>query len=372
MKTYLSDNVYVAAKKRIGRLFDEFDVVAVSSSGGKDSTVVLNVTLEVAEEKGRLPVPLIFLDQESEWQATIDYMRIAMADPRVDPLWIQVPFQLSNATSESNDWLQCWEEGAEWSRPKEDIAIKENIFGTPRFKEMFDALAQTYWGDKSVAQLTGVRAEESPGRLKGLTRHATYKDITWGKKHPVNPRHFTFHPIYDWSFTDVWKAIHEHGWPYNEVYDWMYQYGIPVQKMRVSSVHHETSLESLGFMQEVEPESWDRITQRLDGINTYGHHALLYRPPRELPFMFESWPEYRDYLLDNLIQDPEKRAIFRRQFDAEEDKYLPEAMPRLYKTEIAAVLVNDWHGGKLETLHASLAHLRRSRHKEGYIEPWKR
>ena len=39
MKIYLKQNVWDAALERIEHIFDEFDDVVVSFSGGKDSTV---------------------------------------------------------------------------------------------------------------------------------------------------------------------------------------------------------------------------------------------------------------------------------------------------------------------------------------------
>ena len=50
-KIYKQKNVYEAAKERINYLFNEFDNVVVGFSGGKDSTCVLNLALEVAEER---------------------------------------------------------------------------------------------------------------------------------------------------------------------------------------------------------------------------------------------------------------------------------------------------------------------------------
>ena len=116
MKIFKATNVFDEALERVRYLFDEFDDVGVWFSGGKDSTVTLEIALRVAEEKNRLPIPVIFVDQEAEWRAVIDYTRAVMNDPRVEPYWIQVPIKLFNATSMDEAWLNCWAEGEVWMR----------------------------------------------------------------------------------------------------------------------------------------------------------------------------------------------------------------------------------------------------------------
>ena len=71
---YLEKNVYEEALDRIRFIFDNHDDVIVSMSGGKDSTVLFHMAYIVASERGRLPVKVFWLDQEAEWQATVDYM----------------------------------------------------------------------------------------------------------------------------------------------------------------------------------------------------------------------------------------------------------------------------------------------------------
>lgn len=56
MKIIYDKNVYEAAKERLNFLFDEFEDIYVSVSGGKDSTVALNMTLEVARERNQKSV----------------------------------------------------------------------------------------------------------------------------------------------------------------------------------------------------------------------------------------------------------------------------------------------------------------------------
>lgn len=82
MKIYKKQNVYDAAIERVGMLFDEFPNVVVGISGGKDSTAILNIALEVAEQKNRLPLQVLFIDQEAEYQSVIDYIKRLKEDKR--------------------------------------------------------------------------------------------------------------------------------------------------------------------------------------------------------------------------------------------------------------------------------------------------
>lgn len=364
---YLPQTVYDAALERIRWLFDEFPLVVVTISGGKDSTVVLNLSLQVAEEKGRLPLPVMFIDQEAEWEAVIDHMREVMNDPRVEPYWLQMPIRLFNATSTETPWLYCWEEGKDWIREKEPNSIKVNKYGTDRFGQIFEAFSNTEWPEYKgrTCQIAGVRCEESPGRMNGLTTYPTYKWATWGAKHDGM---MTFYPIYDWTYGDVWKAIHDNGWPYCRIYDSMYQYGIPVMDMRVSNVHHETAVRNLFYLQEVEPETWNRVTERLAGINTAGQMKRDFFVPKTVPYMFKDWWEYRDYLLENLITNPDDRERMRAIFAGDDDNYTPEAQPDLVKTQIQMILVNDYWGTKMTSFHG--AHGKHSKNN-GVRRKWK-
>lgn len=349
-RLYLNENVFDAALERVRWVFREFQTVYVSFSGGKDSTVVLNLALQVAEEMGRLPVPVMFIDQEAEWQSVIDYIRTVMHDPRVSPRWLQVPIKLFNATSTSDPWLYCWDplKQSEWIRPKEEKSLKRNIYGTDRFKELFDQYHLYHHRTKPIASLTGMRCEESPGRTLGLTASECYQGVTWGGCRDfigARRKHFRFSPIYDWSYTDVWKAIHDHAWPYCTLYNSMHQYGVPILKMRVSNVHHETATSALWYLQEIEPMTWERVTQRLHGINSAGQLRGSFFQPKVLPPMFSDWVTYRDYLLANLIE-PLTQVLFAKQFAQFDLQYRgnEKAFAGLVQAEIRAVLLNDYHG----------------------------
>ena len=349
MKIFLNETVWDAALERIRYIFDEFENIVIGFSGGKDSTVTLNLALMVAEEKGRLPLDVVFIDQEAEWRAVIEYARAVMNDPRVNPYWLQVPIRLFNAASVDSPWLNCWAEGEEWMRPKEPNSIHENTFGTDRFHDMFPAfLKKTYEGER-VALLGGVRAEESPSRRAGLTTGQTYKHITYGKKYHDKWGHYVFYPLYDWGWKDIWKSIHDNGWEYCTIYNEFYRYGISPMKMRVSNLHHETAVDQLFYLHEMEGDTWNALTQRLQGVNQAKHMKKSEMfTVKELPWMFSDWKEYRDYLVDNLIQTEERRDIFRKKYRDMDKKF--EGMDRaneMYHAQILSILANDWHFTKV-------------------------
>ena len=349
MRVYLKTNVYEEALKRIRFVFDEFEEVIVWVSGGKDSTIIVELALKVAKEMGRLPLKVGFLDQESEWQGTIDYMRELMNRPEVYPLWYQVPFKLNNSLSPNHEWLYCWKEGEEWERPKEDISIKENRYGVDLFLKLFEAIMETDFKNVRVGCISGVRTEESPSRFAGLTSRPCYKDVTWGRKYK-NPNHRAFYPLYDWSYTDVWKCIHDNKFKYNKIYDYQYMYGLKITEMRVSSLHHETALKSLFYAQDVEPDTYAKLVKRMSGISSatkFGFDDFYFK---ELPFMFKDRKEYRDYLLDKLI-NPKFHQSFKDQFMSHDEEFahLPQ-YDTILVGHINSILCNDFEFTKLKNI----------------------
>jgi len=348
MRLYAGANVFDAALQRIERIFREFPTVVIGVSGGKDSTVVFELALIVARKLDRLPLKVLFIDQEAEWQATIDQVRYMMEHPDVEPYWYQMPMQILNATSTTDLWMNCWEpsEQDRWMRPRESYSIQENTFGTRRFAKLFTAILERQWAGP-VACIGGVRTEESPRRKLALVWDLTYKDITWGKANNKDKQKFTFYPIYDWAFSDVWKAIHDNGWRYNRIYDVQYQYGIAPRDMRVSNVHHETAVSNLFYMQEAEPETYVRLTQRIGGVDSSAKLGKANYFIKELPFMFKDWVEYREFLLEKLITNEEWTRAFRKIFDRQDKFFADEYGEKLWRMQVNGILTNDWEGTKL-------------------------
>lgn len=319
MITYRDYTVLEAAERRIARVFDEFERIVVSVSSGKDSTVLYHLVLAEAERRDR-QIYLFFLDQEAEYQGTVDTMRHMMQHPRVIPWWYQVPVRMTNATSYSQTFLYAWGEGEEWMREKEPVAITSTGGSHPRrFYEFFDWLEQQQ--TEPTAFFVGLRSKESMNRFRAVTKNPGYKGILWSTK-TKSPNSFRFYPIYDWTFGDIWKYIADNGVPYNPVYDRMYCLkGKRVRDIRISNLIHEKSFSCLAELQEIEPETYEHLCRRLDGVHAaaiYARESAMYNA-LELPATFATWHEYRDYLLASSPMEGAHRQRLAKRFAGQPD-----------------------------------------------------
>lgn len=355
MRYYKKETVLEAALDRIRYLFDEFPVIIVGMSGGKDSTVCLELCLTVAKEKNRLPLRVMWIDQEAEWQGTVDYMTEVMCRKDVWPMWYQMPMVITNNASSYERYAYCWDEKNKdkWIHPKHDMSIKTNVYGKERFHDLFDAIMMTECRGVKACYISGVRAEENPKRAMVLTRGVTYKWITWGKALSKKRNHYTFYPIYDWSYTDVWKYIESTGSAYNKVYDQMFRFGIPINGMRVSNLHHETALKHITEVQEIEPETWVRLQNRIDGANTIKQiKSKSFTCPSDLPKAFDSWKEYAHYLADNIIQKKQDRDLWKKQIQYDyQFSYIEKGKAiedDFWKVAINTILSSDWDFTKIQ------------------------
>lgn len=328
MQIYRPDqNVLEAARQRISFIFDHFENIHVSISGGKDSTALAHLTLLEAQRRGRR-VGIFFLDEEVVYQATIDqveYIMEEMAPGAVIPLWLQLEFHLTNATSLTETQFIPWEAGKHklWLRPKKSYSIKFPMWDRATevvadknkgfgFYDVFVNFERCY---TDTAFLVGLRGTESPNRWRTVSKHPVVigsESIYWGTQKGAN---VSLYPLYDWNFTDVWRYIYEQGLRYHKIYDYQMKKGYPLQEMRISSLIHEKSFKALCDLPEFEPETYNRLLKRAKGIalaQETGKAVKLFKA-RKLPKNFASWRAYRDFLLQT-HPDPDQRDILARRF----------------------------------------------------------
>ena len=354
MRVYLDETVLEHTKERIRYIIEEFDDIVVSVSGGKDSGVTFHLVKQVAEEMGELPIYCLWLDQESEYQSTVDVVEHQMTQDGVIPLWGQIHMEITNGAGHENEVYDAWDpelSDDEYMRPKHDLAIKENTYGSKSLDALFARVVHKEVGGyelekgkdypNDIAILGGVRAEESPNRKHALTGNPTYKGITYGRRSKTwAPT--SFYPLYDWTYSDIWKYTYENDLKYNDIYDYQYRHGVQIQDMRVSHLHHQQAVGAVFNLQEFEPETYNKLVDRVEGIHATASLDEEGLSPDELPFMFEDWREYRNYLLEKLIDDPEKReGLLKHFFKHDLMTEHKENYSSIVRTHIYAILTND-------------------------------
>jgi predicted phosphoadenosine phosphosulfate sulfurtransferase len=327
MQVFLNGkNVLDAARERISFVFDNFETIHVSVSGGKDSTVLAHLALLEAKKRNR-KVGLFFLDEEAVYQSTVDQVEYLMGlyPDNTNRLWLQIPFHLTNATSLSESQLVCWEPGAhkKWMRPKG----KNNIIAKPWDQKMERFKAGYSWLDfygalenwercyENTAFLIGLRGVESPNRWRTMIKHPVNiggENVYWATKKGANT---ALYPLYDWNFHDIWKYIYENSLRYSKIYDYQFKKGVPLNEIRVSSLIHERSFKALCELPEFEPKTYEKLCRRIKGIQfatETGKHSRMFKV-RKLPKNYKSWIDYRDFLLDT-YPDTTQKARFQTRF----------------------------------------------------------
>lgn len=331
------ENVLIAVKKRISFLFDNYDNIQLAFSGGKDSTVLFHLVNEEAIKRNRKFI-LYFQDQEAEYQGTIDLVEWAMSQPNVIPQWYQVPIFMTNAASHQQLFLWAWGDGEEWVREKHPLAIQKLTNKYPkRFYKFNLWVAQQNRKnfEGSFVSIIGLRAEESPDRR--FVMFGDDSEMFWLRRKTEPHKAY---PIIDWSYTDVWKYLIENNLRYNKVYDKMYMLGGNLRSFRVSNLVHEKAFRCLTDLQELEPETYDKLERRLKGVHTaamYGKENLMYSI-KELPNQFKTWKEYKDFLLTSIHPD------LKRIFDYQWSRFGDTDDVQANKYMVKRILLCDWEG----------------------------
>lgn len=213
---------------RIGR-------VGVAFSGGKDSTVTLDLVRRVLPD-----APAAFFDSGAELPSTLELVarmgatvitpRMSMLDMAryagwwdyAEPVDAGCPFDAKRVVIEE---------------PSEAFVVRSRL--------------------RVLAH--GLRGQESSGRAAHASRGDLYEgaDRTW-----------YLMPIIRWSLEDVWAYIASRELPYNSAYDRMAEARIPRESQRVATLLGErgSGWGRHALLRRAEPERWARLVAEFPGL----------------------------------------------------------------------------------------------------------
>lgn len=277
VKRYHESNVYDETKQRISYIFDNFKKIYVSFSGGKDSTVMLHMTLDEAKKRNSR-VGVMIIDLEGQYEYTINHMLelVEMYKDNIDLYWICLPLHLRNAVSVYETHWLCWDQDKKgsWIRSPPKQAITDMSY-FPFFNkgmefEEFDVeFGKWYAGDEKCACLIGIRSDESLNRFRTIaSKHKVrYDNKCWTTK--IDECLFNIYPIYDWKTRDIWiYHAKNRDKPYNKLYSVMHQAGLTPSQMRICQPYGDDQRRGLWLFHLIEPQTWARVVARVNGANS--------------------------------------------------------------------------------------------------------
>lgn len=310
-KVGLGIDVLTAAQMRISYVFDRFQKVCVSFSGGKDSTVLLHLTANEARRRGRR-FSILFIDWEAQYRLTIEHVEncLNLYADIADIYWIALPLTTWSGVSMIEPEWTCWDAKKRdlWVRPLPYSAITDGktipFYRDAMSFEEFVPAFNRWWSDgKTAASLVGIRADESLNRFRTLiTKKSCFEKMPWTTWQGGGT--YNAYPIYDWKTADIWTYHARTGLPHNEIYDRMHKAGLTINQMRICEPYGNEQRRGLWLFHILEPETWPKIAARVAGANSGALYAqnsgnVLGNRSVSLP-EGHTWRSFTEFLLATL------------------------------------------------------------------------
>lgn len=282
----LGMTVFDAALARLIEQYEQGHRIVVSVSGGKDSTCCMELAVLAATATGRLPVEAVIRDEEIACPGTYEYLERVHDREDVRLTWLVANQPIINAFDRERPYWWVFDpqlDPSEWVRqpPPYAVHIKDLNIEAMTSPARFPPPP-----GKDLRAVVGLRAGESRWRLMGL--HSSGGYLT-GPTKVTGVRNIR--PIYDWTDSDIWRAIQVNGWDYNQAYRTMLRRGLKAKQLRISppTMNPGGSLILQRVCAVSWPDWWDRVCRRLPSVRTFAKYGMrVVTPQRRLK---ETWKD---------------------------------------------------------------------------------
>ncbi|MBP3523547.1 MAG: DUF3440 domain-containing protein [Clostridia bacterium] len=312
-KIYEEQNVLDAAIERLRYVFHTFDSIYFSVSGGKDSSVMVQLAERVAAETGKT-YDVLYIDLEAQYAHTIAHVEELKTLAHIGTFYhVALPMALRNAVSMLQPKWICWDEEAEslWVRPLPQDAITlhncswEWFHRGMEFEEFIVDFARWYHELHmgNIACGVGIRADESLNRFQTIAFHERkeeYDGHHWTTR--LEEGIYNFYPIYDWRTEDIWGAVSQLDLMSNEIYELMYKNGLSIHQQRLCQPYGDDQRNGLDQFRALEPETWEKVLHRVNGVNfgnIYARTTALGNIKSFKPDHMD-WEQYTVFLLESI------------------------------------------------------------------------
>lgn len=334
MKIYNNKNVYEAAMERFEIVLNSFDNYYVSVSGGKDSSIMLQLMAKKARELGKR-FSVLYIDLEVQYKSTIDHVNELIdctADVVEDWYWVAMPLSLRNAVSAIQPKWICWDkkDKKKWVREyptkrKDVVLCTEDhypdgwgwFFRGMEFEEFILYFAKWFnqnHGGRTAAGI-GIRSDESLNRFRTIISNTKerFDGHGWTTRVKLGNKVldvWNFYPLYDWRTEDDWIAVAKFNLHFNQIYELMYKNGLSIYEQRLCQPYGDDQRKGLDQFKVLEPETWEKVLNRVEGVNfgnIYCRTSLLGNIKSEKPDGM-TWEQYAVFLLESIgMYAPEVR-----------------------------------------------------------------
>lgn len=320
-KLYTDKNVLEAAFERYDIIFKNFNNIYFSVSGGKDSSVMLQLAAKKAREYKR-KIDVLYIDLEAQYKATIAHVEELLFDACKDVInkvyWVCLPISLRNAVSILQPKWTCWDkkDKDKWVRdmPTNKWVINENncpwdwFRYQMEFEEFIILFAEWYslQHGQSAAGI-GIRSDESLNRFRTIINEdkERWNGYSWTTRVKANQKPvdcYNFFPLYDWRTEDIWGAVSKLDLKFNYIYELMYKNGLSIHEQRLCQPYGDDQRNGLDQFKVLEPETWEKVLHRVNGVNfgnIYARTSLLGNLKTEKPDGM-TWEQYTVFLLESI------------------------------------------------------------------------